>query len=287
VTAWSTWHVDRRSSPGETLGNSTLLPHSEGSGHAQLPAADRPTDPPGWKRSLLPSLGLAHHAVFQLRELHFAHMKVTTSPRGIRELYCRLVSYGDQAVVGPPGHDRGALGATRVGLNDEMPALLGVLDIALGSSPALSPLFCGSTLCLPLRPPLADCLPTTASEPSEGTNVDSSPVDHRNPQERLGDAGHDSVAGSLAHLRRRDLHAITNDCHSEWWHAERYLTSAVHPVAPRKLMASRALATGLGPSSAISCQLVPAQVLGGSLAGKLSRPSSSSRARSDASSGGR
>jgi hypothetical protein len=92
------------------------------------------TDPrPGGSVLCFPSLGLAHHAVFQLSELHVAHVKVTTSPRGIRELYCRLVGYGDQAVVEPPGHDRGALGATRVGLNDEMPALLGVLDIALGS----------------------------------------------------------------------------------------------------------------------------------------------------------
>jgi hypothetical protein len=30
-----------------------------------------------------------------------------------------------------------------------------------------------------LRPPPPDCFPPTASEPIEGTTVDSSPVDHR------------------------------------------------------------------------------------------------------------
>jgi hypothetical protein len=127
----------------------------------------------------LPFLGLAH-AVLAVSDPRVPHVKVATSPPVVREPYLRPVGDGDPAVGGPPDHDRGALGTTRVGLDQEVRALLGILVAALGSRHRLTrPSAVEALIACRLRLPLPDCLPTTASEPIEGTTVDSSPVDHR------------------------------------------------------------------------------------------------------------
>ena len=128
----------------------------------------------------VPFLGLLRHAVLEVSDPQVPHVKVATSPRVVRELYLRPVGDDDPAVSGPPVHDRGALGATRVGLDQDIRELLGILVVALDSRHPLTRPFAAEALVVcRLRPPLPDCFPTTASEPIEGTTVDSSPVDHR------------------------------------------------------------------------------------------------------------
>ncbi len=127
----------------------------------------------------LPFLGLAH-AVLAVSDPRVPHVKVATSPPVVRELYLSRIGDDDPAVRGPPVHDRGALGATRVGLDQEIRALLDILVVALGSRHQLTRPFAAEALFVcRLRPLLPDCFSTTASEPIEGTTVDSSPVDHR------------------------------------------------------------------------------------------------------------
>jgi len=90
-------------------------------------------------------------------------------------------------------------GQTRVGLDQEIRALLDILVVALGSRHQLTRPFAAEALFVcRLRPLLPDCFSTTASEPIEGTTVDSSPVDHRTRKSDPVTPGHDSIAGSLA-----------------------------------------------------------------------------------------
>src|ERR1019366_6024798 len=127
----------------------------------------------------LPSLALLRHPVLVVRDPQVPQVKVATSPLVVRELYLRPVGDGDLAVGGPPVHDRGALGATRVGLNQEVRIPLGVFVAALGARHRLArPSAAEALVVCRLGPPLPECFPTTASEPIEGTTVDSSPVDH-------------------------------------------------------------------------------------------------------------
>src|ERR1039458_4673091 len=127
----------------------------------------------------LPFLAFPRHADLVVSDPLVPQMKVATSPPIVRELYLRPVGDDDLAVRGPPVHDCDALGATRVGLNQEVRVPLGVLVAALGSRHRLARTSAAEVLGVcRLRPPLPDCFPTTASEPIEGTTVDSSPVDH-------------------------------------------------------------------------------------------------------------
>ncbi len=125
-------------------------------------------------------LALLRYAVLEVSIPRVPHVKVATSTLVVRELYLRPVGDGDPAVGGPPVHDRGALGATWVGLDQEVRALVGLFVVAPGSRHRLTGPFAAEALlvCRP-RLPLPDCFPTTVSEPIEGTTVDSSPVDHR------------------------------------------------------------------------------------------------------------
>ena len=119
------------------------------------------------------------HAEFVVSDPHVPHVKVASLPPVVREPYVRRVSEDDPPVGGPPVHDRGALGATRVGSDHEVRAPLSILVVDLGSRHRLTrPSAVEARVVWRLRPPLPDCFPTTASEPIEGTTVDSSPVDH-------------------------------------------------------------------------------------------------------------
>jgi len=134
------------------------------------------TTPQGETFFPLPFLELA---VLLVSDSQVPHVKVTNSQRIVREPDLRPVGDGDPAVRGSPVHDRGALGATWVGLDQEVRARLGVLVVALGSRHRLArPSAAEARVVCRLRPPLPECFPTTASEPIEGTTVDSSPVDH-------------------------------------------------------------------------------------------------------------
>jgi hypothetical protein len=62
----------------------------------------------------LPFLAFPHHAVPAVSDPHVPHVKVATYRQVVRETYLRPVVDGYPAVRGPPVHDRGALGATRV-----------------------------------------------------------------------------------------------------------------------------------------------------------------------------
>jgi hypothetical protein len=127
----------------------------------------------------LPFLAFPHHAVPAVSDPHVPHVKVATYRQVVRESYLRPVGDGYPAVRGPPVHDPGALGATRVGPDQERRALLDILVEARGSRHRLRRPFAAEALVVcRLRPPLPECFSTTASEPIEGTTVDSSPVDH-------------------------------------------------------------------------------------------------------------
>ena len=127
----------------------------------------------------LPFLAFPRHADLVVSDPHVPQVKVATSPPIVRELYLRPVGDDDLAVRGPPVHDCDALGATRVGLNQEVRVPLGVLVAALGSRHRLARTSAAEALVVcRLRALPPECFPTTASEPIEGTTVDSSPVDH-------------------------------------------------------------------------------------------------------------
>jgi len=118
-------------------------------------------------------------AVLAVSDPHLPHVNVATIPPVVRELYLCSVGDGDPAVGGPPGHDRGALGTTRVGLNQEVRVPLVILVAALGSRHRLARTSAAEALGIcRLRALPPDRFPTTASEPIEGATVDSSPVDH-------------------------------------------------------------------------------------------------------------
>ena len=124
-------------------------------------------------------LALLLHADLVVSDPHVPHVKVATFPRIVRELYLRPVGDDDPAARGPPVHDCDALGTTRVGLNQEVRVPLGVLVAALGSRHRLARTSAAEALAVcRLRALPPDRLPTTVSEPIEGTTVDSSPVDH-------------------------------------------------------------------------------------------------------------
>ena len=128
----------------------------------------------------LPFLAFPLHADLVVSDPHVPHVKVAISPPIVREPYLRPVRDGDPVVGGPPVHDCDALGTTWVGLNQEVRVPLGVLVAAVGSRHRLACTSAAEALVVcRLRAPLPDCFPTTASEPIEGTTVDSSPVDHR------------------------------------------------------------------------------------------------------------
>jgi hypothetical protein len=123
-------------------------------------------------------LAFPRHADLVVSDPHAPHMKVAISPLPVRELDLRPVGDDDTAVGGPPVHDRDALGTTRVGPNQEVRAFLGVLVAALGSRHRLTRTSAAEALGVcRLRALPPDRFPTTASEPIEGTTVDSSPVD--------------------------------------------------------------------------------------------------------------
>src|ERR1017187_9897395 len=81
----------------------------------------------------LPFLAFPHHAVPAVSDPHVPHVKVATYRQVVRESYLRPVGDGYPAVRGPPVHDPGALGATRVGSDHQVRALLSPLVAALGS----------------------------------------------------------------------------------------------------------------------------------------------------------
>ena len=127
----------------------------------------------------LPFLAFPRRADLVVSDPHVPQVKVATSPPIVRKLYLRPVGDDDPAVRGPPVHDCDALGATRVGLNQEVRVPLGVLVAALGSRHRLARTSAAEALVVcRLRALPPECFPTTASEPIEGTTVDSSPVDH-------------------------------------------------------------------------------------------------------------
>jgi len=177
---------------------------------------------------LLPFLALLRHAALVVSDPHVPHVKVATSPLVVGELYLHRVGDGDPAVGGPPEHDRGALGATRVGLDQEVRALVGLFVVALGSRHRLTGPFAAEALlvCRP-RLPLPDCFPRIVSEPIEGTTVDSSPVDHRTRKsDPVTPVTTPSRGASPTFLEGICTRSPTTAI-SEWCHCEACLVSAV------------------------------------------------------------
>jgi len=80
-------------------------------------------------------------------------------------------------------------------------------------SPAHSTLRRRSTRCLPSAAATARLLGDDRDRAHRGHDSGLFPSRPPHPQERPGHAGHNPIAGSPADLPRRDLHAITNDCH--------------------------------------------------------------------------
>ena len=119
------------------------------------------------------------------------------------------------------------------GSDHEVRGLLGVLVVALGSRHRLTRPFAAEALVVcRLRPPPPDCFPTIASEPIEGTTVDSSPSTTaparatRSRRSRLhrGEPRRLSSKGSA-----RDHQRLP---YTEWCHCEACLVSAVPHLSP-------------------------------------------------------
>src|ERR1039458_2430985 len=103
-------------------------------------------------------LAFPHHAVPAVSDPHVPHVKVATYRQVVREPYLRPVVDGYPAVRGPPVHDRGALGATRVGSDHQVRALLSILVAALGSRPRLARISAAEALVVcRLRAPPPEC----------------------------------------------------------------------------------------------------------------------------------
>jgi hypothetical protein len=164
---------------------------------------------------------------------------VATYRQVVREPYLRPVGDGDPAVGGPPVHDRGALGATRVGSDHEVRALHGLLVAALGSRHRLTgPFAVEARVVCRLRPPLPDCsrrpranpsrarqwtLPPSTTAPARATRSRRSRL-HRGEPRRLSSKG-------PAHDHQRLPY-------TEWCHCEACLVSAVPHFRLQTLLAT-------------------------------------------------
>ena len=136
-----------------------------------------------------------------------------------------------------------------------------------------------STRCLPSATVTARLLPDDRERTHRGHDCGLFPCRPPHPQERTGHAGHDPIAGSLADFLRKDLHAITNDCHipngatpRRVWPARSHTFCPQKPLAP--VQRAELEGAGLDPGwlRHVTAGLVPSAVVLGARGTRGVRP---------------